>query len=73
QRLQLIFEASGAGLLLTTEPLHMLTNIPVMAVSDVLASSSKDVTLSSATWVQNEEIHYIIYNSGSTGQPKGVQ
>lgn len=73
ERLQLILEASGAGLLLTTEPLHMLTNIPVMAVSDVLASSSKDVTLSSATWVQNEEIHYIIYTSGSTGQPKGVQ
>ncbi|KUF32492.1 MULTISPECIES: D-alanine--poly(phosphoribitol) ligase subunit DltA [Lysinibacillus] len=73
ERLQLILEASGAGLLLITEPLHMLTNIPVMAVSDILASSSKDVTLSSATWVQNEEIHYIIYTSGSTGQPKGVQ
>ena len=29
--------------------------------------------LSSATWVQGEDIHYIIYTSGSTGQPKGVQ
>ncbi|WP_155590050.1 D-alanine--poly(phosphoribitol) ligase subunit DltA [Lysinibacillus cavernae] len=72
ERLQLILEASKAGLLCTTEPLYMLTNIPVMAVSDMLESSSSETPPSTA-WVQNEEIHYIIYTSGSTGQPKGVQ
>ncbi|MCS1393247.1 MULTISPECIES: D-alanine--poly(phosphoribitol) ligase subunit DltA [Lysinibacillus] len=73
ERLQLITEASGAGLVLTTELLQMQMNIPVMAVHDILDASSKDVILSSATWVQDEDIHYIIYTSGSTGQPKGVQ
>ncbi|MGG2072449.1 D-alanine--poly(phosphoribitol) ligase subunit DltA [Lysinibacillus irui] len=73
ERIQLILEASGAGLLCTTEPLHMLTNIPVAAVSDILENSSSEVSLPSTAWVKNEEIYYIIYTSGSTGQPKGVQ
>lgn len=73
ERIQLILEASGAGLLCTTEPLHMLTNIPVAAVSDILENSSSEVSLPFTAWVKNEEIYYIIYTSGSTGQPKGVQ
>lgn len=36
ERLQLITEASGAGLILTTELLQMQMNLPVMAVHDIL-------------------------------------
>lgn len=73
ERLQLILEASKACLVFTTEPLQMLTNIPVVAVSEVLDSSSLQDSPASTSWVQQEDIHYIIYTSGSTGQPKGVQ
>lgn len=73
ERLQLILEASKACLVFTTEPLQMLTNIPVVAVSEVLDSSSLQDSPAATSWVQQEDIHYIIYTSGSTGQPKGVQ
>ncbi|MGN4127250.1 D-alanine--poly(phosphoribitol) ligase subunit DltA [Lysinibacillus sphaericus] len=72
ERLQVIIEASEACLLLTTEELSTPLSIPVIAVRDAV---TRTITTSTqpATWVKNQDIHYIIYTSGSTGKPKGVQ
>lgn len=72
ERLQVIIEASEAGLLLTTEPLSTIISVPVAAVSDVITQTCS-IPSQPTAWVQDKEIHYIIYTSGSTGKPKGVQ
>jgi amino acid adenylation domain-containing protein len=72
ERAVFILEDSGADLLLTKEPLHQSSRVPVVSLDGdrEQISSAGESNLSNATTAGNAA--HVIYTSGSTGRPKGV-
>ncbi|UFH45637.1 amino acid adenylation domain-containing protein [Flavobacterium galactosidilyticum] len=73
-RLQFMLEDSDAKFLLTTKDLS--ASLPKLAntilIEDTIASLKKYPVTKLETQVNHEEVVYLLYTSGSTGNPKGV-
>lgn len=69
ERLQMIQEVSQAKLLLAIDPLPEidLTGLKVLTCADLVDGDAE------LTPVQGDDNFYIIFTSGTTGKPKGVQ
>ena len=72
ERIELIHEVSKSKVILAIDELPdiNLDGVTVIKPSDV---ESGDFDIDEANFVQGDENYYIIFTSGTTGKPKGVQ
>ena len=72
ERLTMIQDVSKSPLVLEIDPLPdvNLDNVKVLKASEV---EDGDFTVDESKFVEGDENYYIIFTSGTTGKPKGVQ
>jgi amino acid adenylation domain-containing protein len=73
ERLAFMLADSGAKLLLASDRLVLDFQVPTLLLADALASAADYPTQAPTVVVASTSPLYVLYTSGSTGQPKGVQ
>jgi len=72
ERIRLIIESTGVQLLINCSDQPVNFDVPVILTADAELISNKKVSRKS-TDEPGEQLQYIMFTSGSTGQPKGVR
>ena len=74
QRLDFILKDSSATVVLTQKHLSSLLSdhsVSVQTIDEIIASESSEEPILPIA-IDGEDLAYVVYTSGSTGQPKGV-
>jgi amino acid adenylation domain-containing protein len=71
KRLRFLLEDAGAAMLLSTTPLTQISGMPFYTVQEALGFPG-EVRYTRPS-VSAEDTAYVVYTSGSTGEPKGIR
>ncbi|MDR3241836.1 MAG: D-alanine--poly(phosphoribitol) ligase subunit DltA [Lactobacillaceae bacterium] len=74
ERLTSILEIGKPAAVIAVDELPLaITEVPVVTPADLKAAMAQDVDYTVEHSVKGDETYYIIFTSGTTGKPKGVQ
>ena len=74
ERITSILEIASPAAVVAIDALPVeLADVPVMTLETVQAEMAKDVAYDAKNMVRGDDNYYIIFTSGTTGKPKGVQ
>jgi len=74
ERITSIVEIAEPAAIVAIDELPLeVTDVPVISLDTVHEEMKKDVTYAAENMVRGDDNYYIIFTSGTTGKPKGVQ